>query len=214
VFERESYPFGITVNRDGVRFVDEGSDYGAYTYAKYGRQILHQPEQRAWQLFDAQSASLLTSEYRYKNPEAARITAKSIEELADLLGTHGLQADAVYQTIRKFNAAVLDNSPFSPYEKDGRRTKGLATEKTNWARGLTQPPFEAYEVTCGITFTFGGLRIDTDARVLDHGGRCIAGLYACGESVGGLYYFNYGSGTGLTSGAVLGRIAGRRAAVN
>jgi tricarballylate dehydrogenase len=213
VFERESYPFGVTVNVHGLRFVDEGSDFGAYTYAKYGREILKQPEQTAWQLFDAQAVDLQTSEYRYKNPEAARVTANSIAELAGkLAAARGVNAQQLQATVEEFNAAVDEGTAFSPYVLDGRHTSGLAIEKTNWSRALVEAPFEAYEVTCGITFTFGGVRVDTSSRVLDVGGQPISGLYACGEAVGGLHYFNYASGTGLTSGTVLGRIAGREAA--
>ena len=100
---------------------------------------------------------------------------------------------------------------FDPTVKDGRCTEGLAVAKSNWAQPLDTPPFEAYAVTCGITFTFGGLRIDTDGRVLDTGEQPIPGLYGAGELVGGLFYFNYPGGTGLMSGAVFGRIAGASA---
>ena len=100
---------------------------------------------------------------------------------------------------------------FDPNVKDGRGTRGLAIPKSNWANTLDTPPFEAYAVTCGLTFTFGGLKIDTSARVLDTEGEVIPGLYAAGELVGGLFYFNYPGGTGLTSGAVFGRIAGTTA---
>jgi tricarballylate dehydrogenase len=100
---------------------------------------------------------------------------------------------------------------FNPNERDGRRTVGLDLDKTNWANPLDSPPFEAYAVTCGITFTFGGLQISEDARVLDTQGRPIPGLYACGELVGGIFYFNYPGGTGLTNGSVFGRIAGSTA---
>ena len=84
--------------------------------------------------------------------------------------------------------------------------------KSNWAIPLENPPFEAYAVTCGITFTFGGLRITNDAQVVDTNHQPIPGLYAAGEMVGGLFYFNYPGATGLMSGAVFGRIAGRNAA--
>ena len=211
LFERESYPFGITVNVLGCRFVDEGSDFGAYTYAKYGREILAQANQTAWQLFDSQAEDLLTSEYRVKNPEAARTVADTLPELARRLGQRGVDAKQMLATVEEYNAAVVGDRSYDPYVKDGRRTTGLAIDKTNWARGLIEPPFSAYEVTCGITFTFGGLRIDTGAAVLDQSGEPIPGVYACGEIVGGLHYFNYASGTGLTSGTVLGRIAGRGA---
>lgn len=212
IFERESYPFGITVNVHGERFIDEASDFGAYTYARYGREILRQDEQRAWQLFDAQCDDQLMDEYRTKNPEAARIRADTLDGLADQLAARGVDRGKLLETIAGYNAAVDESVEFNPYVKDGRGTSGLPFDKSNWSRRLTQGPFEAYEVTCGVTFTFGGVRIGTDASVLDEDGRPIPGLYACGEMVGGLYYFNYASGTGLTSGAVLGRTAGRSAA--
>lgn len=212
IFERESYPFGITVNVHGRRFIDEASDFGAYTYARYGREILRQDQQRAWQLFDAQCEPQLMDEYRVKNPEAARIRADTLEQLAGKLADRGVAAEQLMATVAEFNAAVTDDAEFNPYVKDGRRTRGLEFDKSNWSRPLTEGPFEAYEVTCGITFTFGGLRVNENAEVLDYDGSTIGGLYACGEIVGGLYYFNYASGTGLTSGAVLGRRAGAHAA--
>ncbi|MBV8744083.1 MAG: FAD-binding protein, partial [Xanthobacteraceae bacterium] len=95
-------------------------------------------------------------------------------------------------------------------------TEGLAINKSNWGNTVDEPPFEAYAVTCGLTFTFGGLKIDTEGRVLDTDGAAIPGLHAAGELVGGLFYFNYPGGTGLMAGSVFGRIAGitagRRAA--
>ncbi len=213
VFERESHPFGITVNSTGQRFLDEGSDFGAYTYAKYGRLILQQPGQRAWQIFDQVGMALTTDEYHYKNPEAARVQADTLEELARRLREHGLDHDAFLRTVAEYNAAASDTTTeFNPYVKDGKATRGLAIEKTNWANPITEGPFVAYEMTCGITFTFGGLAVNTDAAVLDQRGRPMPGLFACGEAVGGLYYFNYASGTGLTAGTVLGRTAGKRAA--
>jgi tricarballylate dehydrogenase len=102
--------------------------------------------------------------------------------------------------------------PFNPNIRDGLATSGLAIDKTNWAQRLDQPPYEAYTVTTGITFTFGGLKITGDAEVEDTSGHPIPGLYAAGEIVGGLFYHNYASGTGLMSGAVFGRIGGRSAA--
>jgi tricarballylate dehydrogenase len=102
--------------------------------------------------------------------------------------------------------------PFNPNVKDGRCTGGLTVNKSNWANPIDEPPYEAYAVTCGITFTFGGLRIDTQAQVISTDGEPIAGLYAAGELVGGIFYFNYPGGSGLTNGAVFGRIAGASAA--
>jgi len=115
-------------------------------------------------------------------------------------------------TIRDYNAAITRDVAFDPNVKDGRRTVGLLVDKTNWANPLETPPFEAYSVGCGITFTFGGLKIDTTTQVLDIEDQPLPGLFAAGELVGGLYYFNYPGSTGLMAGAVFGRIAGREAA--
>jgi tricarballylate dehydrogenase len=107
---------------------------------------------------------------------------------------------------------VRTDIPFDPTVKDGRSANGLTVDKSNWAMTLDTPPFEAYGVTCGITFTFGGLRVTPNAEVLDEDLEPIAGLFAAGELVGGLFYHNYPGGTGLMSGAVFGRIAGVAAA--
>jgi len=105
----------------------------------------------------------------------------------------------------------MTDVPFDPNVKDGRGTRGLAVPKSNWANTVDQGPFEAYAVTCGLTFTFGGLKIDTSARVMDTDGAPIPGLFAAGELVGGIFYFNYPGGTGLMNGAVFGKIAGTTA---
>lgn len=213
VFERESHPFGISVNVRGERFLDEGEDFGAYTYAKYGKVILTQPNQIAWQIFDKKSVDLWTTEYHYKNPEAARFEADTLEQLAKKLSPRGLADGARFlATVEEYNAAVGEEVAFNPYIKDGKRTDGLAIEKTNWSQRIEEGPFYAFEVTCGVTFTFGGVKVDPGGRVLDADGSAISDLYAIGEAVGGLYYFNYASGTGLTAGAVLGREAGQLAA--
>ncbi len=207
-FQKHSYPFSIMVNARGERFVDEGADYRNYTYAKYGQVILAQPGQFAWQIFDAKSAHLLRDEYRIR--EVTKVTAPSLEKLATQM--EGVDPDAFLRTVAAYNEAVTDDVPFDPNIKDGRRTVGLAIDKTNWALTLDEPPYQAFQVTCGVTFTFGGLRISTDAQVIDDSGEPIPGLYACGELVGGIFYFNYPGGSGLTSGSVFGRIAGRQAA--
>jgi tricarballylate dehydrogenase len=207
-FQKHSYPFGIMLNAAGERFVDEGADFRNYTYAKYGRVILNQPHQLAWQIFDKKVLHLLRDEYRIKRVTKAR--ADTLEALVQRL--EGVDAKAALAAIRVYNAAVDRAVPFNPNIKDGRRTRGLKIDKTNWANTIDEPPFEAYGVTCGITFTFGGLRIDRDARVLDVDERVIPGLCAAGELVGGLFYFNYPGGTGLMAGAVFGRIAGASAA--
>jgi len=206
-FQKHSYPFGVMVNARGERFVDEGADFRNYTYAKYGRRILEQPGNFAWQVFDQKVTHLLRDEYRIK--EVTKVTGRTLDELAKKL--EGVDAEAFLATVAEYNEAVRTEVEFNPNVKDGRRTVGLAVDKTNWANTLDEGPFEAYAVTCGITFTFGGLRIDTSARVLDTDMEPIPGLFAAGELVGGIFYFNYPGGTGLTSGSVFGRIAGTTA---
>ena len=199
-FQKHSYPFGIMVNARGERFVDEGADLRNYTYAKYGHEVLKQPQQFAWQVFDAKVLHLLRDEYRIR--QITKASARTLEELAGKL--EGVDPSGFLETVRAYNAAVQTAVPFDPNVKDGRGTAGIAPPKSNWANPLDTPPFEAYQVTCGITFTFGGLRIDGAAQVLDTDLEPIPGLYAAGELVGGLFYFNYPGGTGLMSGAVFG----------
>ena len=207
-FQKHSYPWGIYLNAEGKRFVDEGADFRNYTYAKYGRVILSQPGQFAWQIFDAKAKAQLRDEYKIK--QVTKRTANTLEELvAKLEDTDGT---AALEEIRQYNAAVQTQIPFNPNVKDGRCTKNLAINKSNWANTLDTPPFEAYAVTCGITFSFGGLKINTNAQVMSSDGAPIPGLFAAGELVGGIFWFNYPGGTGLTNGAVFGRIAGRNAA--
>ena len=207
-FQKHSYPWGIYLNAEGKRFVDEGADFRNYTYAKYGRVILSQPGQFAWQIFDAKVKAQLRDEYRIK--QVTKRTGNTLEELvARLEDTDGTTA---LEEIRQYNAAVQTQIAFNPNVKDGRCTKNLAINKSNWANTLDTPPFEAYAVTCGITFSFGGLKINTDAQVMSSDGAPIPGLFAAGELVGGIFWFNYPGGTGLTNGAVFGRIAGRNAA--
>src|SRR5262249_24379904 len=149
-------------------------------------------------------------EYRIK--QITKATGNTIEELAGKLD--GVNAAEFVNTVAEWNKAVRTDIPFNPNIKDGRRTEGLAVNKSNWANTLDTPPYEAYAVTCGITFSFGGLRINTDAQVINTDGEPIPGLYAAGELVGGIFYFNYPGGSGLTNGAVFGRIAGASAANN
>lgn len=207
-FQKHSYPFGVMLNARGERFLDEGADFRNYTYARYGREILRQPRQFAWQIFDGKVRHLLRDEYRIR--QVTKVTADSLEALAAKLDD--VDGPRALETLRAFNAAVRRDIPFDPNVKDGRRTEGLAIPKSNWANALDEPPYEAYAVTCGVTFTFGGLRIARAGQVLDVDLDPIRGLYAAGELVGGLFYENYPGGTGLTAGAVFGRIAGLSAA--
>lgn len=206
--QKNYFTLGIVVNRRGERFFNEGADFRNYTYSKMGAALLKQPGGTGWQVYDAQSVPLLSDEYR--QPRAARFEAATLAGLAAKL--EGIDVDAFLATVAAYNAAIGTGAPFNPAAKDGRTTTGLAIDKTNWATAIAQPPFVAYQVTCGITLTYGGLAIDEQARVQNEEGFAIEGLFACGELVGGLYYDRYPGGAGLTSGAVFGRIAGNAAA--
>jgi tricarballylate dehydrogenase len=207
-FSRQSYPVGIVVNRRGERFLDEGEDLRNYTYAKFGAEVLRQPEGVAAQIFDATTTPLLRT-IDYDAPGATRVEADTLGELAERLG---FDRAGLERTVAQFNAAITQDVAFDPAVRDGRRTRGIAPPKSNWALAIDTPPYLAFPVTCGITFTFGGVRVDADAAVLDTAGRRIPGLFAAGELVGGLFFHNYPGGTGLTAGAVFGRRAGWAAA--
>lgn len=213
-FERKNYRkicyfLGIMLNANGERFVDEGIDFRNYTYAQFGRAIIEQPGHFAWQVFDAKVDELLYGEYTFH--DAHYVQADTIEELVDkLAGIDNKQA--ARDTIDSFNKAVDQTVPFDPTIKDGRGTSGLELAKSNWAQTFEKPPYKAYPVTCGITFTYGGLNVNEDGCVLTENGKVITGLYACGELVGGVFFNGYPGGSGLTSGAVFGRRAGYGAA--
>ncbi|MCW2904843.1 MAG: tricarballylate dehydrogenase [Streptosporangiaceae bacterium] len=203
---RQSYPIGIVVNTRGARFVDEGADFRNYTYAKYGREILGQDGGRAFQLFDAKTRPLLRKE-EYESHPITKAEADSLPELARALG---IDPDGLAATVEQFNRSITD-VPFDPAVKDGRAAR-VEPPKSNWAMPLDTPPYYGYAVGCGVTFTFGGLHVDESAQVLDAQGARLPGLYAAGEMVGGLFSGNYPGGSGLTSGAVFGRLAGGHAA--
>ena len=205
-FNKHSYPFGITVNRRGERFLDEGADFRNFTYARYGAALLEQPGGLAYQIFDASARPLLRDEYWL--PEASKAHAPDLVTLARGLG---IDPDGLERTVRDFNAAIVER-PFDPAVLDGRATRGIVPPKSNWSCAIETPPFFGTPATCGITFTFGGLRVDTRARVLRAEREPIPGLYAAGELVGGLFWHNYPGGAGLSAGSVFGRVAGRSAA--
>ena len=207
-FQKHNYPFGVLLNAKGERFLDEGKDFHSYTYAAYGHEVMKQPGLFAWQVFDSKINDLLRSEYRI--PRITKEVANTLEELVGkLTGVDPVQALA---TLKAFNEAPRPDVKFNPNIHDGLRTNGIPFPKTNWAQKLDTPPYHAYGVTAGVTFTFGGLKVTTSAEVEDTNGVKIDGLFAAGEIVGGLYYHNYGSGTGLVAGVTFGRIAGSGAA--
>ena len=223
-FTKSGYPLGLMLNAEGRRFVDEGVDMRNYTYAKFGREILKQPGSAAFQVWDADGTSWLRKE-EYASDVVERVSAESVEELAAKLNAKGLQQPAAFvDAITEYNAAVaayreeFPDASFDPSRKDGLSTRstktGLQLDKTNWALPIVKPPFLAVKVTCGITFTFGGLNInpETSAVISEYTHKPIPGLFCAGEMVGGLFYENYPGGSGLTSGAVFGRKAGKAAA--
>jgi tricarballylate dehydrogenase len=205
--ERYSYQYCIMLNRNGERFVDEGEDFIVFTYAKFGKEILKQPGSVAFQIYDAKTIPLLRVEYQ----NALRVESNSLEELAEEMD---INVEQFMKTIKEFNEAIIDDKPFIHYRLDGRRTKGLKPDKTNWAQKIDTPPYYAYAVVCGLTMTYGGLKTNEKAQVIDTSDHPIPGLYAVGEITGGFFYHNYPSGTGLVRGAVMGRIAGAEAAAN
>ena len=205
-FQKHSYPLGIMVNLRAERFVDEGEDYRNLTYAKFGRDIMNQPRRTAIQIFDQQTVGRLRDEYRIK--QVTRAESDTIAGLAEQLG---LDPTALEKTVSEFNAAC-GPEPFNPSILDGKSTRGISPPKSNWALPIDKPPFVAYVTTTGITFTFGGLQINTLGEVQDMTDQSIPGLYAAGELVGGLFFENYPGGTGLMSGSVFGKLAGESAA--
>jgi tricarballylate dehydrogenase len=205
--ERHCFQFSIMVNAEGRRFIDEGSDFRNLTFGKQGRVILEQPGAFAWQVFDAQGAKFQHTEYKTRG--ATKVTADTLEELARKM--EFANPEQFLRTVEEFNASIAEDVPFSPNVKDGRRTRGLSVNKSNWANALKAPPFEAFAVGAALTFTYGGVKSNPRAQVLDMADNPISGLFVAGEMMGGIYYFNYPGATGLMSGAVFGRIAGREA---
>ena len=140
----------------------------------------------------------------YDMPDISVETADTIEQLAEKIGVN---PEALAETIREYNEAINPDTEFDPTVKDGK-SSATTPIKSNWAAPLDEGPFYAYPVTCGITFTFGGVKTDTHGRVLNKDGEHIEGLYAAGEMLGGLFSNNYPGGSGLAAGVVFGRRAG------
>ena len=207
-YRKICYFLGIMVNANGERFLDEGKNFRNYTYAQYGRKVLEQPGHFAWQIFDSKVFDLLYEEYSFH--DAHFVESESMEELISKL--EGVNKDEVSKTIIEYNDSIDTNVNFDPPILDGKSTKGLVIKKSNWAQKLDKGPFKAFPVTGGITFTYGGLKVSEEGAVINQEDKPIKGLFACGELVGGVFFNGYPGGSGLTSGAVFGRIAGYGAA--
>jgi tricarballylate dehydrogenase len=202
---RYSYPYGITVDLHAQRFFDEGAGGLAETYGAVGRQILARPGGVAFQLFDAAGERLLKAyAYRHASPARART-------LRGLAAATALDPVALARTVADYNAACPEEAPFDPALPDGRATQGLRPPKSNWALPLREPPFSAYAVTGGLTFTLGGLAVDDRARVLSSAGEPMRGVFATGDAIG-LFHGGYPSGAGQTRNVVFARLAGAGAA--
>lgn len=201
------YVYGIVVNRHGQRFFDEGANSFDSTFEALAYEIWRRQEQTAF--FIGDQTTLGVDHFGdVVFTDVPPVTADTVEELGAALG---LDAGALERTIAEYNAAIQPGE-FDPYRFDGKRTRGLTPPKSNWAFPLGSPPYVAYPLTCAITFTFGGIRTDSAARVVSPAGTPIPGLYAAGE-VTGVYYHEYPAGTSVLRGLTFGRLAGAQTAV-
>ena len=205
------FQLGLFIDEDGERFLDEGEDFRDQTYVKFSKAIMAHKGGVAFNVFD--------NKPRAEDPEAWKRAIRTDEEafeapsIRELAVRIKVPAGRMEQTIEEYNAACQAGE-FDPLTLDGLATHGLVVNKTNWARPLDTPPYLAYPVTGGITFTFGGLKSNPHAQVIHSTGRTIPGLYVAGEPMGELYYYNYMGATSVLRGAVFGRIAGQEAARN
>ena len=199
----DSVPFGIVVNRDAQRFYDEGEDFWPKRYAIWGGLIARQPDQIAYSIVDAKAMG------KFMPSVFPPIEAPSIGDLAAALG---LDPAAVAATVDEFNRAVRPGT-FDPAALDDCRTEGLDPPKSHWALPLDSPPFYAYPLRPGITFTYLGVMVNERAQVIMDDGRPAPNIFAAGEVMAGnILGRGYLAGFGLTIGSVFGRIAGREAA--
>jgi tricarballylate dehydrogenase len=195
--------FGIVVNNKAERFYDEGEDVWPKRYAIWGRLVAAQPDQIGYIIFDAKSLTMFMPSL------FPPIQASTIRELA---GKIGLDTEALEKTVTRFNAAVRPGS-FDHTILDDCRTEGLVPPKTHWARHIDTAPFYAYPVRPGITFTYLGTRVNSDARMIMNDGKPSANMFAAGEIMAGnVLGQGYAAGIGMTIGSVFGKIAGREAA--
>jgi tricarballylate dehydrogenase len=202
-----NYQMGIFVDMQGHRFLDEGEDFRDHTYVKFSKHIVEQAGGTAWCVFDQQAYQ--REEFaRAWRPVGPPYEAATLRELASITD---LPAENLMETIGAFNAAIQPGA-YDLDRLDGKRTEGITPAKSNWALPLDHPPYVAIPVTGGITFTFGGLKCDTSARVIDTRGKVMDGLYAAGEPMGEIFYYNYPGASSVIRGAVFGRIAGAHAA--
>ena len=207
-WSRYAYPFSVLINQKGERFIDEGETWRGLTYAKTGKAILEQKNQIAYQLFDSKHRKAGVLE-NYKNPTF--YTANSLNDLAKEIKIMDINKFLI--NIENFNQNISSDK-YNPSLLDGKSVSNIIPKRSNWALPLDKGPFEAYPVIAGMTFCYGGLKTSIDGEVLDKNGDIIKGFFAVGEMLGGLWYKNYPSGGGMMAGAVFGKKAGEKAAIN
>ncbi|WP_270889329.1 FAD-dependent oxidoreductase [Pedococcus sp. 5OH_020] len=201
-----AFPYGVLVNEQGERFVDEARGPVDAWYERTTRDIQDQPHGIAWLVLDASASAVPTIRTAIRTVEPP-VSGATVAQLAERIG---VDAQALEGTVAAYNAACPEGE-WDPTRPDGLATTGLTPPKCNWAKPIEVAPFEAYPVIAANVFTFGGLKVDATSRVVDRDGRTIAGLYAAGEMTG-LYYSNYTGSTSVLRGATFGKIAGAHAA--
>ena len=202
-----NYPYGILVNREGRRFVDEAPATVDASYEAASRRIMAQPEGIAFAITDARLDDVPNWQKSVRTDQPP-VEAESAAALADALGIDGA---GLARTLSAYNGACRTEDGFTPLALDGLSTDDLDPPKSNWARPLDRPPYRAWPIIAANCFTFGGLKVNPAAQVLNTDGEAIPGLYAAGETAG-LYYRTYTGSTSVMRGAVFGRIAGLDAA--
>ena len=202
-----NYPYGILVSREGRRFVDEAPATVDASYEAASRRIMAQTEGIAFAITDARLDDVPNWQKSVRTDQPP-VEAETLAALADVLG---IDREGLARSLGDYNAGCCSEDGFTPLALDGLATDGLSPPKSNWARPVDRPPFRAWPIIAANCFTFGGLKIDPHARVLNTDGEVIPGLYAAGETAG-LYYRTYTGSTSVMRGAVFGRIAGVHAA--
>jgi tricarballylate dehydrogenase len=200
------YPYGILVNKVGRRFLDEAPGTVDAHYDNIGRAIADQPDGICYVIFDAKVEDVP----RWRAAIRSDVPPVEADTLEALIAKLELP-DATLKTVAAFNAACPgDARDFTPFAIDGRATSGLEPVKSNWSRKIEKKPFRAFPIISSNCFTFGGVKVNTNAQVIDSDGKIIAGLYAAGETVG-IYHQVYTGSTSVLRGAVFGRLAGLHA---
>jgi tricarballylate dehydrogenase len=201
------YPYGVLLDMKGQRFLDEAPASVSASSDYISRTIADQINGIAFAIFDAQVEEIP----RWRTCIRSDIPPVEAPTLSELFEKLGIAVESALATIEAFNAACPKAGEFTPFQLDGLATTGLAIRKSNHARPITKAPFRAFPIISGICFTFGGLKVNSNAQVLDQDAKVIAGLYAAGETVG-LYQRAYTGSTSVLRSAVFGRLAGLHAA--